>query len=239
MVIELTVAQSKYQQIKQFILQNIESGEWPEHAPVPSENALAQQFSVSRMTARRALQELSEQGVLTRTQGAATCVASIKSQSSLIEIRNIADEIHERGHQHQAKMLDVSSLNAEKSVAIQLGISEGEQVFRSVILHFENALPVQLEERYVSPKVVPEYLSQDFSVITPHTYLSKVAPLTEADHLIEATTASTLEADYLQIEPNQPVLKIQRRTWSSSAVVSFAILLHPGNRYRLGGHLTF
>ena len=48
----------KFTQIKQFIFKQIESGKWSEHQRVPSENELAEQFGVSRMTARRALQEL-------------------------------------------------------------------------------------------------------------------------------------------------------------------------------------
>ena len=52
---------NKFSKIKQHIYLKIESGEWPENHPVSSENALSAQFSVSRMTARRALQELADE----------------------------------------------------------------------------------------------------------------------------------------------------------------------------------
>ena len=233
------MAQNKYEVIKQFLLQKIESGEWPEYTPVPSENALAEQFGVSRMTSRRALQDLAEQGIITRNQGAANAVASIKSQSSLIEIRNIADEIAERGHTYSARQLALEEAEASQQVAHQLGVKQGDLVFHSVIVHLENEIPVQLEERFVNPEVVPEYLKQNFEAITPHTYLTQVAPLTEADHQIEAVLAASNIVEELNIEPGQPCLQVQRRTWSKKAVVSFAILTHPGHRYRLGGHLTF
>jgi len=233
------MAQNKYQIIKQFLLQKIESGEWPEYEVVPSENALAEQFGVSRMTARRALQDLAEQGVITRNQGAASTVASIKSQSSLIEIRNIADEIADRGHAYQANVLELSQTQASSKVAQQLGVAAGDAVFHSTIVHFEEGLPVQLEQRFVNPAVIPDYLKQNFELITPHTYLSRIAPLTEADHQIEAVLAQSELAALLDIDASQPCLQVQRRTWSKKAVVSFAILTHPGHRYRLGGHLTF
>ena len=86
---------AKYTVIKQHICQKIESGKWPQHYKVPSENELTKQFDVSRMTARRALQDLTEQGILVRAQGSGTFVATFKSQSSLLEIRNISDEIHD------------------------------------------------------------------------------------------------------------------------------------------------
>jgi GntR family histidine utilization transcriptional repressor len=95
----------KFAQIKQFIVDKIRSGMWQENQRVPSENELSTQFSVSRMTARRALSELTEAGILTRSQGLGTFVASFKSQSSLLEIKNIADEVKERNGNYTCSVL--------------------------------------------------------------------------------------------------------------------------------------
>lgn len=230
---------AKYTIIKQYICEHIESGEWPQNAKVPSENELTQQFNVSRMTARRALQDLTEQGILVRSQGAGTFVATFKSQSSLLKIRNISDEISERGHQHQAKQLLLTSIAVTKELAILLNLKNNEDVYYSEILHYENDDPIQLEHRYVNASLVPEYLLQDFTVITPHEYLSSVAPLTEATHEVEAILASSDICQQLNIEPSKPCLQVKRRTWSKQGVVSVAILTSPGDKYRLGSHLIF
>ena len=230
---------AKYIVIKQHICQKIESGQWPQHYKVPSENELTQQFSVSRMTARRALQELTEQGILIRAQGSGTFVATFKSQSSLLEIRNISDEINERGHKHHAKQLILKSIAVTEEIAILLNLKNNEHVFFSQVLHFENDQPIQLEQRYVNAELVPEYLSQDFTKTTPHEYLSAVAPLTEATHEIEAILAANDICQLLNISDSTPCLQVKRRTWSSKGVVSLAILTAPGNKYRLGSHLTF
>lgn len=230
---------AKYTIIKQYICEHIESGEWPQNAKVPSENELTQQFGVSRMTARRALQDLTEQGILVRSQGAGTFVATFKSQSSLLEIRNISDEINERGHEHQAKQLLLKSIAVTEELAILLNLKNNEHVFYSEILHFENSEPIQLERRYVNASLVPEYLLQNFTEITPHEYLSSVAPLTEATHEIEAITASEDIYKRLDIASTTPCLQVKRRTWSNQGVVSFAILTSPGSKYRLGSHLVF
>ncbi|KGJ87927.1 histidine utilization repressor [Colwellia psychrerythraea] len=229
---------AKYTVIKQYICENIESGEWPQNAKVPSENELTQKFDVSRMTARRALQDLTEQGILVRSQGAGTFVATFKSQSSLLEIRNISDEISERGHQHKAKQLILRSIAVSEELAILLNLKNNEHVYYSEILHLENDEAIQLEQRYVNASLVPEYLLQDFTQITPHEYLSSVAPLTEATHEIEAVLASPEVCQHLEIETNIPCLQVKRRTWSKQGVVSFAILTSPGNKYRLGSHLV-
>ena len=234
-----TVKPAKYSIIKQYICDKIESGEWAQHAKVPSENELTQQFDVSRMTARRALQELTNQGLLVRSQGAGTFVATFKSQSSLLEIRNISDEISERGHQHKAKQLLLRSIAVTEEIAILLNLKNNEHVFYSEILHYENDEAIQLEQRFVNASLVPEYLLQSFTTITPHEYLSSVAPLTEATHEIEAILASADICQHLAIETTIPCLQVKRRTWSKQGVVSVAILTSPGDKYRLGSHLVF
>ncbi len=230
---------AKFTVIKQHICEKIESGEWEQNHKVPSENELADMFEVSRMTARRALQELTDQGILVRSQGAGTFVATFKSQSSLLEIRNIADEIRERGHEHRAKTIQATSITSTNDLAILLNVKPAEKVYYSEILHFENGEAIQLEQRYVNAKLVPEYIAQDFSTITPHEYLSVEAPLTEATHEIEAVLATKEICKLLDIDSTKPCLQVKRRTWSSQGVVSLAILTAPGDKYRLGSHLVF
>ena len=179
------MAQAKFAQIKQFILSRIETGVWQENDRVPSENQLTELFACSRMTARRALTELVDSGVLERTQGVGTFVAGLKSQSSLLAIRNIADEIKDRGHGYSVNQLELTQIEASTAVANALGLELGSPVFYSVLVHCEQGLPLQVEERYVNPLLVPDYLQQDFSSHTPHEYLSAVAPLTEAKHTVE------------------------------------------------------
>ncbi|WP_028111160.1 histidine utilization repressor [Ferrimonas kyonanensis] len=232
------MAAPKFVEIKQHLIANIERGVWREHAKVPSENALAGEFGCSRMTARRALTELVEQGVLVRSQGQGTFVASLKSQGSMLNIRNIADEVRDRGHDYQVQVLEQLRLPADASVAIALGVAVGAEVGQTRLLHSEDGQPVQLELRFVNLALVPDYLEQDFYRQTPHEYLSQVAPLTEAHHEVEAVVVDAKTASLLQIDQGEPCLRIHRRTWSRSGTVSFARLTHPGSRYRLGGHLV-
>lgn len=230
---------AKFSSIKQHLYHKIESGEWPENHPVSSENALARQFSVSRMTARRALQELADEGLVLRTQGAGTFVAPIKSQTSFMAIRNIADEIRARGHDYRAQVHHLRQQEASSQIADALGLAPGDSVSHSLITHFENEIAVQSEERYVNPQLVPDYLKQNFTTVTPHEYLCVVTPLTEASHQIEAVMPSASICQLLNIERTEPCLRIFRRTWSAGGVVSYAVLTHPGSRFKLGGHLHF
>lgn len=229
---------AKFEQIKQYICQQVEEGALKEHDRVPSENELSQQFVCSRMTARRAITELCDTGLLVRSQGRGTFVATLKSQTSLMEIRNISDEIRERGHDYSVEVVSLDEVAASQDVAITLDVETGSQVFCSKLVHLENNTPVQLEVRYVNPRLVPDYLSNDFTLHTPHEFLSMAAPLTEAEHIIEAVMPTSLTAKMLKLAQYEPCLQIKRRTFSSKGVVSFATLTHPSSRFRIGGRFS-
>lgn len=230
---------AKYEKIKEYIYQKIESGEWPENHPVSSENGLAAQFGVSRMTARRALQELADEGLVIRTRGSGTFVAPLKSQSALLTIRNIADEIRTRQHKHHAEVVLLEKVSAQHTLATFLHVPSGSEIWHSVIIHYENDQPMQVEDRYVNPRLVPDYGQQNFTQCTPHEYLCELTPLTEASHQIEAVLPDEQTMQWLGLDKLEPCLQIHRRTWCRDGVVSQATLTHPGSKFRLGGHMTF
>ncbi|URQ59934.1 histidine utilization repressor [Pantoea alhagi] len=225
-----------YAKVKQAISKQISAGVWRPHDRIPSEAELVAQFGFSRMTINRALRELTDEGLLVRLQGVGTFVAEPKGQSALFEIRSIADEITARHHQHRCEVLKLEQIEADFTQAAALDVEEGTPVFHSVMVHFENDVPVQIEDRCVNAMVAPHYLQQDFTATTPHAYLSLVAPLTEGEHIVEAVKSTPEEQMLLQIDDSEPCLLIHRRTWSTQHIVSHARLLFPGSRYRLQGH---
>ena len=224
-----------YEKVKQEISEKIASGICQRHDRIPSEAELVTQYGFSRMTINRALRELTDEGLLVRLQGVGTFVAEPKGQSALFEIRSIADEINARQHQHRCEVLTLERTRANAQQALVLNVKEGTSIFHSVMVHYENDLPVQIEDRCVNAEIVPEYLAQDYSQTTPHAYLSLIAPLTEGEHIVEAVRASAEECALLNIKEHDPCLLIRRKTWSASSIVSHARLLFPGSRYRLQG----
>ena len=124
---------------------------------------------------------------------------------------------------------------ASAAVAAQLGLAKGAPVFHTLIVHFENDLALQCEDRFVNPACAPEYLQTDFTRITPTHYLLQVAPLWEAQYSIEAGGPTAREARLLGIPVQEPCLIIVRRTVNHGIPITMARLVHPGSRYRLEG----
>ncbi len=232
------MAQPRYQAIKEFIYRQIREGVYLPKSRVPTEQQLTRMFEVSRMTVNRALRELVGEGILIRRQGVGTFVSDIQAESPLLEIRNIADEVRARHHVYSNLLHSLETVIADQLIAGRLGLQPGATVFHSLLVHFENGVPLQLEDRYVNAQIVPDYLQQDFSRSTPSQYLSSAFPLSELEHIVEAVAPDARVQELLGIDSHEPCLLVKRRTWSNERLVSCAYLIHPGSRYRLSSRTS-
>ncbi len=230
-----TIQLHAYQQVKAFIKTRITSGAWKPGDAVPSETALMAQFGISRMTVNRALRELALEGMVTRIQGSGTRVAELHRISSRLTIRDIKDEVQERGHTHTSCVLLIATEKAAAPLAKTLGLRAGSKVFHTVLVHLENDIPIQHEDRYVNPLAAPDFLKTDFTRFTPAHHLLTRAPLTDASYQIEACLPSLKIAKLLHIKPSEACLAITRRTVSGVHVASLARLVYPGTRYSFAG----
>ena len=232
------VVKPRYQQLKEMIIERISSGDLKPLDRVPSENELVASMNVSRMTANRALRELNDEGYVERIAGRGTFVADLRARSHALEVHNIADEIAQRGHVHSSKVLRASRQRARGEMARALHVAQGTDVFHLLLVHFENKVPVQLEDRHVLASFAPDCLQQDFSRITPSAYLTGISPLAEAEQIVRASNPNAAVRQQLQMGKNEPCLVVLRRTWSLDRPVTLARLHHPGSRYELSGKYT-
>ncbi len=223
----------RYQVIKDHLYAAIRSRQLAPGSRIPAETELAQQFGVSRMTANRAIKELEAQGLLVRHQGLGSFVADLRAESPLLAIRNIADEVRERHRVYSNELLALEAVEVDEEVAMRLGVVPGSRAYRSLMVHRQDGIPIQLEDRYVNADLLPDYLQLDFNEQTPSQYLSSRFPLSEMEHIVEAVRPGAETARLLMIDSDEPCLQVNRRTWSGERLVSCARLIHPGSRYRL------
>lgn len=251
-----------YARVKHYLKRELASGRWTPGALMPSEAELVAKFGVSRMTVNRALRELQTEGLVDRVQGAGTYAAQLHKVASTLTIRDLHDEIEARGHVHRAVVHLAREERAPAELAQRLALPTGARVFHTLIVHHENGVPLQCEDRYVNPACAPDYLSNDFTRTTPTHYLLEVAPLWEAQYSIESCAPSADEARLLEIGADEACLVIVRRTVSAARTpaarpfvpqgelrssgaalhsasrgvpITIARLTHPGSRYLLQG----
>jgi GntR family histidine utilization transcriptional repressor len=172
---------------------------------------------------------------VSRAQGVGTFAAPLHRVSSTLTIRDLHEEIVARGHDHRADVHVAREEPAGEALAERLGVPAGAPVFHTLIVHHENGVPLQCEDRYVNPACAPGYLGIDFTRITPTHYLLQVAPLWEAQYAIEASAPTPQEARLLGIRLHDACLVVVRRTVSKGVPITLARLVHPGARYQIDG----
>jgi GntR family histidine utilization transcriptional repressor len=99
-------------------------------------------------------------------------------------------------------------------------------------------VPVQLEERFVNPDLVPNYHLQDFTKTTTYDFLMGTTPLTEVEHVISSVPADEEVAARLGIAVGACCLLLHRRTWTGSVIATLSKLTYVGSRYSLGSRYS-
>ncbi len=230
----LTPSVARYQQVKDFIAGKIQDGTWKAGDRLPSESELVTQFGIARMTVNRALRELMEQGRVKRIAGVGSFVAAEKPQGNLLQIARLSDDIQRRGHDYQCQIVTVERISASLEVASALALHTGESVFHSVCVHLEDGVAMQLEDRFVNPRMAPDFGQQDFTLEQPSDFLVRTVLFDQMEHVVDAVLPTPEQAALLQMEASQPCLLLTRRTWMREVPITLVRCLHPGARYRLG-----
>ena len=225
--------------IKQYIQDSIDSGAWPAGTRTPSENELCSMFSVSRMTARRALQELADQGLLLRTPGLGTFVAEIEPLVPSLEIPNIVDQAINAGS-YSNRVLFLSAITPSSEIAELLHRATDREIYQATVVHLDKEQPIQWQTIYVNPDLVPAFLKQNYAKVTPDAYMDWIAPVTVSDHQLEAVLPTAVQRRELGLtaEGSAVCMQLNRRCWSKQTVSSYSQLIHPASHFRLGPDLS-
>lgn len=222
-----------YQQVKNFIADKIFTGELAPDARVPSENELVRLFGVSRMTANRALSELTTEGLLNRIHGVGTFVAQTQTTGHLLRVKSIAEEVKERGRTYSFEVIKNELEVPPREVSSWMGLDVDEPAFRTEIVHMENDVPLQFEKRFVSPASVPTYSVIDLARTTPSEFLLANVPLQRVEHKVRALMPTSEIQEALAMSSAIPCLLLERKTWSRDTPVSYVDLYHRGDQYAL------
>ncbi len=222
-----------YQQVKNFIADKIYTGELAPSDRVPSENELVRSFGVSRMTANRALTELTTEGLLTRIHGVGTFVARMQTTGHLLRVRSIAEEVKERGHYYSFDVLEHELHVPRPDVSAWMENEPGTKAYRTVIVHKEDGVPIQLERRLVNLETAPAYAHIDLSRFSPSEFLLANVPLQRVEHKVRALMPTEEVAHVLAMDSGIPCLLLERKTWSRNMPVSYVDLYHRGDQYAL------
>jgi GntR family histidine utilization transcriptional repressor len=224
--------------IKQFLEQQIASGELSSGAKIPTEQSLADSFLVSRMTARRAVQELADAGMLTRTPGSGTFVAEPIKTVPMIAITNLVD-VAKQSNTHSHRIISADAVQLAANKAILMGLMADTLVFQLNLLHLDNNRPIQWQQICVNRSLAPALLKQKMDKIDPNDYLQWVCTPTKSDYQVSSVLPSASQRRDLDLshQDNASCLSVERRDWVGESVLSISTMLHPAEQFYLGDPL--
>jgi len=194
---------------------------------------LAKTFRTSRQTVNKALRDLVLDDIIERFPRSGSFIKAKISQSSILDLKNIADEIRERGNNYSNELVSLNKIKADESIAKVLHVVKDQELYISQMIHKENGVPVRFDTRYIKPSSAPEYIHQNFKEITPAQFLKQNCPVEIVKNTIEAVMVNQEILEYLEISKNEPCLKISRVVTSKGKIASYSKLYYPSSRYKL------
>jgi GntR family transcriptional regulator, N-acetylglucosamine utilization regulator len=230
-----------YYQIQQGLLERIRSGKLKPGEPVPSEEDIARQLRVSRMTARQALKTLCSLGVVFSERGKGTFVSGLKLEKNIRQVLSFSQDMLARGARPRSVVIAFEKVRADSKVAEALQLGPKEQVILLRRVRMADSLPMGVETAYLPHRLFPDLLDK----FDPQTSLYQAlaqfygVQIVIADEIVEASLAGTEEARLMRVAKGSPVFLFTRTSHLASGTpVEFVRSVYRGDRYELVNRLT-
>lgn len=228
--ISLAGREPKYFQVKDSIKHMILSGNIRSGGRVPAESKLCEIYGVSRITVRKALDELQNEGYLFKIQGKGTFVSKEQIEQRLSKFYSFSEEIKKRGMKEYASVLKYSRTAADAHTAKRLQIAEGDLLWRVYRIRFTDEVPYAIETSYIPVSLVPDMTRERIS--NDGLYRTMASLGVNVDSASEHFMAVNLrgeQAKLLEVREDAAAIRLVRVTYSGQQAVEYCICLVRGD----------
>lgn len=199
-----------YIKIHNEIRQRIEDGEWAVGDRIPAERELAEQFGVSRMTLRQAIQTLVDEGLLERHIGAGTFVARKKVQEKMTGVTSFTEITEAQGKMPSSKTISYVVTTPSLSESEKLNLKAGERVLRMERIRYADNIPICFEVATVPFHLVKNFDREQITQSLYRTLEQHGMTMGHAEQIVSAVVASERIAAYLGIKRGAAVLRLRQ-----------------------------
>jgi GntR family transcriptional regulator len=221
-----------YKRIQRAIRRRIESGELNPGDVVDSERELAKTHGVSLMTARHALADLAQEGIVERRHGAGTFVAP--PQIHFNKLLSYTEQMSTVGLVTRSRIVSSTVVSREHEIAARFGLSATSRLVRIERVRTAGDEPVALEVCYVADDECHALLDAPLDRASLFATMERECgvELAYADEEIDATQADQRIARLLNIPNGSPLLRIRQLIFSTNGRAA----LYVAGLYRSGRH---
>ncbi|MGH3071682.1 MAG: GntR family transcriptional regulator [Gaiellaceae bacterium] len=202
---------------------------------IPSERQLSQDFGVSRLTVRAAIDELAREGYLVRRRGSGTYVSEPKIAQELT-MSSFSEEMRRRGLRPGSRTLSLEIKHAGAYLGRCLHVSPSERIVVATRLRLADDETMAIETLHVPEPLVPGLTREDFDQTSFYDLLTERygIEIVGGIQTIEPTVTNEEESEILGVPLHSPAFQFERTTRSESGtIVEFVRSIYRGDRYRL------
>lgn len=224
-----------YKRIETELLDKINTGYYKVNDMIPTEHELSQMYQVSRVTVRKATDQLVAQGLLRRTPGSGTFVESRSAAQKVSSQISFSEEMRSLGMSTHTVVKTFTIKEADPQIATILGIDEHDMVYYIERMRYANDDVLMYEESYLAAKKFPDitirYLEQ-----SKYEYVEKVRGL-KIDYAIHQTTPVLPPehiAEMFHIALNTPIIKVGNTSFlTNGEVMDYTLQYMNSPKYQL------
>lgn len=225
-----------YYQLYNVLFQRITDGTYRTGERIPSESELMQTFHVSRMTARKSMEMLANDGLVLKKRGYGTVVISSHPTSSPHKVVRYAKKNRDGETTAYKKMIDLCVIPAPEEIRRSLRLAENTEVVRLKRVRYGEKEPLYLEINYFEKAFVPDLVNRDFSRESLRAFLSTNYSIqwSYASQEIFSVLSDDKQAELLKVEKGSPLLYIKRISYDiQKKPREYVATYYLGDKYRI------
>ncbi|RKD21584.1 GntR family transcriptional regulator [Caminicella sporogenes DSM 14501] len=225
-----------YYQLKEIIQEMIENEELKPGDPVPPERELCEIHGVSRMTARKAIMDLVNEGLLYREQGKGTFVSAPKIKQQLSQLKGFTEDMEEKGLKTDTKLLSFEIKKATKKIREHLNLTQEDSLIIEIkrLRKIENE-PIAVETAWIPLNMCPDFTRETLEGNSLYSIIRKKYNynLDYAKQTIEPIKINEYESSLLNVKPESLALLFRRKTYlDDGRVIEYTKAIYRSDKYK-------
>lgn len=222
-----------YFQLSRDLMKKIDSGQFPGNTKLPSERALCDMYSLSRITVRQALEELTREGYIFKAHGKGSFVAPKTYNQPLVKLYSFTEEMRALGKVPSTEVLDFRRLAIDERMAETMDLAPGDEVFQVVRLRLADGEVLMYETTYLPCDLFPGMTGDVFRRKPMYDvfYEDYGYRVTRATERFSATVVHEGEAEQLQISEHQPAMRIKRYAYHRAQLLEYTVSIARGDKF--------
>lgn len=212
--------EAKHKQIKEDIVEDILSGVYSPGDMIPKQSDYAEKYNVSRLTVRKAIDDLVMKGILVTEKGKGTFVQPIAAGANCYRRSlGFSSNVNVGKAKVRSRVLKIERLQADKTLAAHLQIEEGSDVVNIERLRYINDICVSLQKSFLAGERVGniDFAAENLNENSLYELLRRKAglELSYVEEQFRAIRAGREVAEYFHVEEGDPILYVHRITYDN------------------------